>query len=142
MAIQFVDWGPIIWDPNWEGTINNALRAKFKVGAAAMEAMAIAYAPVDTGELRGSIKARVRQPSGRIFIELTATAEHAHWVEYGTGRRGTASWQSGGAASPSDMAAIGLPDFYKHGAVEGVWAQPYLRPALIHGLRLIGEWGG
>ncbi len=138
--IRFVDWGPIIMDPGWQKSINNSLRHSFKIAARQMEALAKVYVPVKTGELQGSITGRVRQPAGKIYIELLATAEHAEWVEYGTGKRGKGSYLGGGAASPADMETLGLPSFYNHGAVSGVYAQPYLRPALINVMKLMGEW--
>lgn len=73
--------------------------------------------PVDTGELRDSIHALPVVDDGeRITAEVGASADHAAYIEYGTGLRGMSSPGSG--PYNYDTSWLGMP------------AQPYMRPAL------------
>ena len=72
--------------------------------------------PVDTGELKESgEKPPVEQLSKTIRAEVKYTADHAGYVEFGTGIRGSES--AGAGPYPYD------PNW------PGMAAQPYLRPA-------------
>lgn len=46
-----------------------------------------AFAPVDTGVLRGSITGLVQTSDSRVSGEVMANSSHALYVEMGTGRR-------------------------------------------------------
>lgn len=72
--------------------------------------------PVDTGELKASISAgEITDDGNRITGTVVATADHAAYVEFGTGTRGAAS----PGAGP-----------FRYGSQRGMRAQPYMRPAL------------
>lgn len=72
--------------------------------------------PVDTGELRASGKTVIQQTDKSVIGHVVFDAEHAGYVEFGTGIRGASSAGAGPYSyNPNWM---GMP------------AQPYLRPAL------------
>ena len=77
-------------------------------------------APVDTGELAGSIHMEQKKTAtgreGRVYTNL----EYAMYVEFGTGVRGNGSY-------PYDIDGIDLA--YKEDW-QGMKAQPYMYPAL------------
>jgi HK97 gp10 family phage protein len=73
--------------------------------------------PVDTGELRDSLRSEAIQDDGsRITGAVSANTDYAAYVEFGTGKRGAAS--PGAGSGPYSPTWPGMP------------AQPYLRPAL------------
>lgn len=72
--------------------------------------------PVDTGELKASGVTSVTTTESTAVGHVAFTANHAAYVEYGTGHRGAAS--PGRGPYPYTMSWPGMP------------AQPYLRPAL------------
>ena len=122
-----------------------SLTPPFKAAAEYMENEAKRLVPVDTGDLRASIKGRViigpnaaRTKKGTggvkvpISIDLSATAPYAAYVEYGTGARGRASYTVKGGIFAG---FIQKPVDYKHGASAGQKAQPYIRPAMIKGMK-------
>lgn len=74
------------------------------------------YAPVDTGDLRDSIQANVTETGKTVVGTVTAGMFYAAYVEFGTGRRGSAS--PGAGAGPYNLSWPGMV------------AQPYLRPAM------------
>ena len=119
--------------PGWEEKMNQAMYGTWKVIAEEMEKIALRLVPRDTEELARSIKGRVIRRPGHIngktvwAAELRATAPHALFPEYGTGRRGAATV---GRPKPAD---------YRHGGHAGMEAQPYMRPALNDVLR---RWFG
>lgn len=91
-------------------------------------------APVDTGNLAGSIhmevKANKRKLEGRVFTNL----EYAPYVEFGTGSKGNGTYPhkvKGLKLSYKDDPWVYTPDggetFYY---TEGQVAQPYMYPAL------------
>lgn len=131
----------VVMDPDWERTINNEIRHEFRRVANEMEAVAVSLAAERTGELKHSIRAVVRQPSGTIFIELTASAAHAGFVEYGTGGRGRATQNIGIGASMGALRAFGKGT-YTHGASKGMVAQPFLRPAVLSVIQRNWRLGG
>src|SRR5262249_3662358 len=81
---------------------------------ALLEAQAIV--PVDTGELQASGRVVMRTTEKGAGAEIGFTANHAAYVEYGTGILGSIS--TGAGPYPYD------PNWH------GMRAQPYLRPAL------------
>jgi HK97 gp10 family phage protein len=105
------------------------------LAAAAKEAAQIvlqdaqAIVPVDTGELRSSGRADVREENLAVIGTVSFTAEHAGFVEYGTGLRGSGTY-------PGPLPQTGVPktgkwiyDYRGRGWV-GRPATPFLRPAL------------
>lgn len=72
--------------------------------------------PVDTGELVSSGGYTVEWKGKQVTGTISFTAEHAAYVEFGTGIRG--------ASSPGAGPYAYNPDW------PGMRAQPYLRPAL------------
>jgi HK97 gp10 family phage protein len=88
-----------------------------------------AIVPVDTGELKGSGRQDVTEERGAVTGTVSFTAEHAGFVEYGTGLRGRGTY-------PGPLPQTGVPitgswvyDYKSQGWI-GMKAQPYLRPAL------------
>ena len=72
--------------------------------------------PVDTGELKSSGKIIERQTDKTVVAEIVYTADHAAYVEFGTGARGAASAGAGPYAYDANW--------------PGMAARPYLRPAI------------
>lgn len=90
-----------------------------------VEAQAIV--PVDTGELRGSGRVEVSETGSSAVAQVIFDADHAAFVEYGTGVRGSQS--PGAGPYPYNPQWPGMP------------AQPYLRPALDASRpEMIGEY--
>lgn len=90
-------------------------------GAVVTEAQAIA--PVDTGELKESIHTASVQPVGtKVSGTVVASAEHAAFIEFGTGLRGEGTY-------PGDLPAGWVYDHNGRGW-QGHPAQPYMRPAI------------
>ena len=78
-------------------------------------------APVDTGELKGSIRTSLKGVASAYAMhgEVIAGSSQTYWApfnEFGTGQRG--------AASGVETAAG-----YNYGSVPGMSAQPFMRPA-------------
>jgi HK97 gp10 family phage protein len=74
-----------------------------------------ALVPVDTGELKASGHVTVAETGKSIAAAVSFDADHAGYVEFGTGVRGAAS--AGAGDGPYSTSWTGMP------------AQPYLRPA-------------
>lgn len=72
--------------------------------------------PVDTGELHDTAYTRIEIKSEAVTGNVIYPADHAPFVEFGTGRRGAASAGAGPWTYNQDW--------------PGMIAQPYLRPAL------------
>ncbi len=90
--------------------------AAISEGCEAVVVEAQTIVPVDTGELRDSIHTEPVEVSGNIVHgSVVADAEHAGFVEFGTGIRGAAS--PGAGLGPYSTSWPGMP------------AQPYMRPA-------------
>lgn len=109
-----------------------------------VQAEAKLRAPVNDGELRNSIKVRVRIEGGRTIGEVFTNSDHGAYVELGTGPKGQAS-HSGISPEVSvsyrstpwyvheDQINVGPYHFAKRGEfykMYGQPAQPYLYPAL------------
>lgn len=83
-----------------------------------------ALVPVDTGELRDSGRVEVRETAKGAAADVIFGADHASYVEFGTGIAGANS--PGAGDVPYNPSWPGMP------------AQPYLRPAMDN-LRRSGE---
>lgn len=79
-------------------------------------AKAVARVPVRTGELRDSGHTVIVETEKTVTGYVVFDAEHAGYVEYGTGQRGAAS--PGAGPYPYSMDWQGMP------------AQPYVRPSM------------
>lgn len=101
-------------------------------------------APSNEGELRNSIKARVKVEGDRVFGEVYTNLHYAPYVELGTGPKGLAnhsgispevsvSYRSTPWYVHEDQINVGPYHFEKRGEfykMYGQPAQPYLYPAL------------
>ena len=101
-------------------------------------------APANEGELRNSIKARVKIEGDRVIGEVFTNLDHAAYVELGTGPKGLAShagispdvnvsYRSSPWYVHEDQIDVGKYHFQKMGEfykMYGQAAQPYLYPAL------------
>ena len=74
--------------------------------------------PVDTGDLRKSIRKSTKRYKGKIVARVYTNSDHAAYVEFGTGKRGEAS------NTNSNVEVTYKQDW------SGMEAQPYLYPAL------------
>jgi hypothetical protein len=100
-----------------EGLLSKAINLSLEQSCEAVLEEAEAIVPVDTGELResGHVEAP-KDNAGRVVGSVVFDADHAAYVEYGTGIRGASSEGAGdGPYNPN---------------WPGMVAQPYLRPAL------------
>lgn len=100
------------------------LNVKSKIASAVIRSQeillqeAVALVPVDTGELQASIRTVPPTDDGEMVTgQVEATADHAGYVEFGTGVRGSAS-AGADHRHTYDPTWPGMP------------AQPFLRPAL------------
>lgn len=93
-----------------------ALRAAVETAGKGVLEEAQRIVPVDTGELRDSGYVNVRETDKTVVADVGFSADHAGYVEYGTGRAGAAS--AGAGPYPYSPTWPGMP------------ARPYLRPAL------------
>jgi HK97 gp10 family phage protein len=105
--------------------ITPAVRAAVQASAQFVLQEAQAIVPVDTGELRDSGKTVIVEQDKRIQGMVVFTAEHAAFVEFGTGQRGAAS----PGAGPYNYSA----------SWPGMPARPYLRPSLDSARDVIRE---
>lgn len=101
-------------------------------------------APANEGELRNSIKARVKVEGDRVFGEVYTNLHYAPYVELGTGPKGLAShagispdvnvsYRSSPWFVHEDQIDVGKYHFQKMGEfykMYGQPAQPFLYPAL------------
>lgn len=101
-------------------------------------------APVNVGDLRNGIKARLVKSNGTPTAEVVSTSDHGAYVEFGTGPKGAAnhagispevsvSYRSTPWYVHESQIKAGPYRFAKHGEfykVYGQAAQPYLYPAL------------
>lgn len=84
------------------------------------EAMAKKNAPVDKGNLRASIHAKVKENGNTVTGIVEPTVEYAPYPEFGTGQRGMAS-------------QIERPEGIHYSADwKGQDAQPYMYPAYVY----------
>ena len=90
--------------------------------------------PVDTGQLRNSIKTRIRQEGAELVGEVYTAAEHARYVELGTGPRGEANHEgidpeiaAKVTYSPKGWTYRNKDGEFRH--TKGMPARPFLYPA-------------
>lgn len=109
-----------------------------------VQAEAKLRAPVNDGELRNSIKVRVKMEGDRAIGEVFTNSDHGSYVELGTGPKGQAShsgispevsvsYRSSPWYVHEDQINVGHYHFQKMGEfykMYGQPAQPYLYPAL------------
>ena len=88
--------------------------------------------PVDTGELRGSIRAEVNKDASAVTGTVGSSKEYAVYVEMGTGDKGRESYRTGGWFVPLKKTEMIEDTIVKES--NGFWttgqpARPYLWPA-------------
>lgn len=126
----------------------NVMRGALRAGAKVLEEEALRHVPVDSGDLRKSLKVSTRNKQGTVTARLSTNVFYARWVEYGTG----AHWIS---VNPEDapkrltrggvkaVSVATLNDKAKSGSLKigenfvgasvahpGAKPQPFMRPAL------------
>ena len=79
--------------------------------------------PVDTANLKNSITDDVREERDEVFGRVSATAEYAAYVEFGTGE-----FAEDGQGRKGGWVYMG-PDGFRF--TLGMKPQPFLRPALL-----------
>lgn len=121
-----------------------ALRAVHNAAKKVVQADAKRLAPGNNGELRNSIKTRVKMDGDKAIGEVYTNLHYAPYVEFGTGPKGQAShsgispevgvsYRSSPWYVHEDQIDIGPYHFQKIGEfykIYGQPAQPYLYPAL------------
>ena len=95
--------------------VTEAVRASVIEWAGNVLDTAQALVAVDTGELKASGHVTIAETGKTIAAAVSFDADHAAFVEFGTGVRGAAS--AGAGEGPYSTSWVGMP------------AQPYLRPA-------------
>lgn len=110
------------------------LKSKMTEATKLVHAQAKLLAPVDTGNLAGSIHMEVKKKGKEMIGRVYTNLQYAPYVEYGTGStgRGTYPYKTKGLKlSYRDTPWVYTPDggetFYR---TEGQVAQPYMYPAL------------
>ena len=113
---------------------NMELRDAMNKATALVHGQAKALAPVDTGQLAGSIHMQVKDTGAELQGRVYTNAEHAAYVEFGTGITGNGTY-------PYEVEGLNLTYRDKGWAYydedKGEWfytkgqeAQPYMYPAL------------
>lgn len=87
--------------------------------------------PVDTGDLRNSIKRETKRYKGKIVARIYTNSDHAAYVEFGTGRVGERTNKNTkvNVSYKQDKWLANIPGVGPRW-IEGQPAQPYLYPAL------------
>lgn len=120
------------------------LRAVHNATIKVVQADARRLAPGNNGELRNSIKTRVKMDGDKAIAEVYTNLHYAPYVEFGTGPKGQAShsgispevsvsYRSSPWYVHEDQIDVGPYNFQKIGEfykMYGQPAQPYLYPAL------------
>ena len=120
------------------------LRAVHNAAKKVVQADAKRLAPGNNGELRNSIKTRVKMDGDKAIAEVYTNLHYAPYVEFGTGPKGQAShsgispevsvsYRSSPWYVHEDQIDVGPYHFQKIGEfykMYGQPAQPYLYPAL------------
>ena len=102
------------------GNIKESARKGLERGAKKIQKNAKTLSPVDTGNLRGSIKTDSKITIDGAEAQVYTNVEYAHYVEFGTGERGRES-------------NIDRPEGVSYKADwKGQAAQPYMTPAYLH----------
>lgn len=86
-------------------------------------------APVDTGNLAGSIHTQLNKRKAQLEGRVYTNLEYAPYVEFGTGIRGNGSY-------PYDIEGVNLT---YHEEWAGMPAQPYMYPALKNNEKAIKD---
>ena len=120
------------------------LKAVRNASKRVIQADAKKLAPVNNGELRNSIKTRVKVENGKAVGEVFTNLHYAPYVEFGTGPKGQAShsgispevsvsYRSSPWYVHEDQIDVGPYHFQKIGELYKMYgqpAQPFLYPAL------------
>lgn len=87
--------------------------------------------PVDTGDLRDSIRRSTKRYRGKIVAKVYTNSDHAAYVEFGTGKAGERTNKNNNVnvSYKQDKWLANIPDVGPRW-IEGQPAQPYLYPAL------------
>lgn len=102
------------------GNIKESAKKGLGRGAKKIQKNAKMLAPVKTGQLRNSIKTKSEITPDGAEAKVYTNVEHAPYVEFGTGQRGTES-------------NIDRPEGISYKADwKGQAAQPFLTPAYLH----------
>lgn len=112
---------------NVEETLYNSISKQTKF----IQGEAKELCPVDTGDLRNSIKANTIKNKGEIVGTVSTNSDHAAFVEFGTGKVGerTNTNTKVNVSYKQDKWLANIPDVGPRW-IEGQPAQPYLYPAL------------
>lgn len=96
--------------------------------------------PIDTGDLRNSIKTNTKKNKNKIVGSIHTNSDHAAYVEFGTGKVGerTNTNSNVNVSYKQDKWKVNIPDVGPRW-VEGQPAQPYLYPALKNNEKKILE---
>ena len=103
----------------------NVLRSALRAGAKLIQQEAIQQVPVDSGDLRASIKVGTRSSRGIVQATIKAggkTAWYAKFIEFGTAAH-TITAKDGGFLSFGGHQ-------YRSVSHPGIQARPFMRPAL------------
>lgn len=96
--------------------------------------------PVDTGDLRQSIKSETKNYKNKITTRVYTNSDHAAYVEFGTGKVGERTNKNNkvNVSYKQDKWLANIPDVGVRW-VEGQPAQPYLYPALKNNEKIVVE---
>lgn len=96
--------------------------------------------PVDTGDLRQSIKSETKNYKNKITTRVYTNSDHAAYVEFGTGKVGERTNKNNkvNVSYKQDKWLVNIPDVGVRW-VEGQPAQPYLYPALKNNEKIVVE---
>ena len=132
MAIKVLNVGRLQLKLNQISNID--LKDKVVQATTIVHGQAKALAPVDTGNLTGSIHMKVEQQQNFIAGRVFTNTEYAPFVEFGTGIKGNGTYPykiKGLKLSYRDTPWVYSPDdgetFYR---TKGQVAQPFMYPAL------------
>ena len=106
----------------------NILRGALRAGMNVIRDEARRYVPVDSGELRKSIRVSARIKGGKVYATLKAgnrEAFYAHMIEFGHFVRNPGEALKGGRRSRAAQRAM-----LRASGAQFVSARPFLRPAL------------
>ncbi len=113
------------------GNVEETLYASVGKQTMLVQGEAKELCPVDTGDLRNSIKANTKKNKNRIVGTVSTNSDHAPYVEFGTGKVGERTNKNTkiDVSYKQDKWLANIPDVGPRW-VEGQPAQPYLYPAL------------
>lgn len=113
-----------------ESAVEQTIRKNIKE---TVQAQAKELCPVDTGDLRGSIKEEVKVSGSEVAGVVSTNSDHATYIEFGTGKVGentpVADKYPGDLVYKQDKWKGNIPDVGWRW-IAGQPAQPYLYPAL------------